>query len=405
MKLLEFLRKTRVNNFQEDIVADDILDIILGEQDSVIVVTGVEGSGKSTFSIYLALLYSELFAEFFSLFYEDPLKALESGRAAKYIYDAGYTAEDILKRLSWTFNDFYRNNFTNPKYFFDIKVSMFLELHEYVKFVKKNMNMPFKIWVWDEAVIYSFSRDSMNRFNRYLVKFFNINRSFRHVHILNIPNIFYLDIYLREQRTKHMYYIAKSPSNFLKRLAFYVDKDLLNRILIDPYIRKSFSNVYAFAKYISKATHKFVFPDLYELEIISGYENLVQNYKEKKANIQKLYLQEFEKILVNMELSEEDEYMLNMFRNKLKDFLDKNNVEIADEILDDESYVKALAGFLNYINYSNGKSLFANLMNKYKIVDTEKIRKAIEKCNVDSRISSFIKESFNNFKTISTNNE
>lgn len=75
------------------------------------------------------------------------------------------------------------------------------------RFKKIVATMPPSVIILDEAGVDAGSRDSMTRTSREIVKLFTIAREFNHCVILNIPDIWDLDNYFRERRVQYKIWV------------------------------------------------------------------------------------------------------------------------------------------------------------------------------------------------------
>ena len=228
-------------------------DILGQEIDWVLINTGEEGSGKSATSLYV-------------------LKILEQ---------------------------------------FDLENHVSFNFEQYFRLIKKHKDNPGAVIVLDEAVSSFFSREARKKFNSMLVKLLIINRSFQHFHILNIPNFYYLDIYIREQRAKTLLFNVFDMKSKERFTAFYNRKQIINLIMDkEGYFRKLMLKGVAFVqKYKPKFTFQTPFEELKELW---------DKYQELKRQFQYNYLDEIEEEIHKAKLEGDIDYIFSYVEKDLE---------------------------------------------------------------------------------------
>lgn len=83
-------------------------------------------------------------------------------------------------------------------------------LYEPSTFVDKIENsVPGDVLVLDEGNLFLFSRESMSSDNRFMVKLFALMRQKNIIVIINVPNFFTLDSYVRDHRTNTLIYVHR----------------------------------------------------------------------------------------------------------------------------------------------------------------------------------------------------
>lgn len=152
-------------------------------QDWVFLVSGMEGAGKSTLALHLALLMDPRFE------FEDQM-----------IY-------------SWN------------------------EEYGYLDYIKKFRHSPFRSVIFDEAICVLFSREHASGDVKDAVKVFNMNRDLKHFSFLVLPSPWSLDIDLRERRARCLFYVFQNVKNHKRYYAYYSAKKLV-RISQDERLRK-----------------------------------------------------------------------------------------------------------------------------------------------------------------------
>jgi len=165
---------------------DSIKDYCKTEnQDWVFIISGMEGAGKSTLALQLALLLDQNF--------------------------------EFEEQMIYSWNEEYG----------------------YLDFIQKYRNDPFKSVVFDEAICVLFSREHASGGVRDAVKVFNMNRDLKHFSILVVPSPWSLDIDLRERRARSFFYVFQNIKNHKRYYAYYSAKKMV-RISQDEGLRKLF---------------------------------------------------------------------------------------------------------------------------------------------------------------------
>ncbi|MFH7902933.1 MAG: hypothetical protein QXQ19_00470 [Candidatus Aenigmatarchaeota archaeon] len=211
--------------------------------DLVYAICGTEGSGKSTFAIFLAKL----------------------------------------------FNEFLKEKLNTNEDFFTIKEHIATDVLEYIEKCYRYRHKKYQIWIWDEAILDMFSREAMKKVNRKLVKFFAVNRSFNHIHLLVIPNLFYLDINIREHRIKSMFLTYYFQDDLSQRFVAIYSKDDLTRILRRrKYLSPLFSRPYIFIEKVPTNALGIPFPKMEDFLTPSE----IAEYQRIKEELQDRVLEE-----------------------------------------------------------------------------------------------------------------
>jgi len=222
----------------------------------------------------------------------------------------------------------------------NLKETIAFTMKEYIELVKKHRNNKGKVLIFDEAVSSFFSRESMGKFNRIITKLFIINRSFNHIHILNIPNFYYLDIYLREHRIKTLLFSYYDLLNNLRMSSWYGKEQIAE--LNNPERKKYYRILMIKGKrFVEK------FQPLFHFQIdIEELRDIEEKYKEMKADFQSDFLAEAEKEILQEEIKDFEKNLVEILaRNeeflkkvlileKIRRFLKKEEVKAFYEIDD-----------------------------------------------------------------------
>ncbi|MEO2154602.1 MAG: hypothetical protein ABGW69_02230 [Nanoarchaeota archaeon] len=222
----------------------------------------------------------------------------------------------------------------------NLKETVAFTMKEYIESVKKHKNNPGKVLIFDEAVFSFFSRESMGKFNRIITKLFIINRSFNHIHILNIPNFYYLDIYLREHRIKTLLFSYYDLLNNLRLSSWYGKEQIAE--LNNPERKKYYRILMIKGK-------KFVekFQPLFHFQInIEELRDVEEEYKKMKADFQSDFLADAEKEILQEEINDFEKNLVEILAKneeflrkvlileKIRRFLKKDEVKAFYEIDD-----------------------------------------------------------------------
>lgn len=163
-------------------------------QDWIVLITGGEGSGKSTIGRHMAEMFDPKFS--------------------------------ISKQMVYTFNEEY----------------------SYLDFINNFRNKPYRAVVFDEAVTALFARDHSKGEVRDAVKIFNLNRQLNHFSILIVPSFWGIDVDLRERRSRSLLYVFQDEYNYRRRYAYYSRKKIPN-ISTNDMARKVFLSSSLFLKH------------------------------------------------------------------------------------------------------------------------------------------------------------
>ena len=128
----------------------------------------------------------------------------------------------------------------DPKFEFDDQmIYSWNEEYNYLDFIQKFRNDPFRSVVFDEAITVLFSREHASGGVKDAVKVFNLNRDLKHFSILVVPSPWSLDIDLRERRARSFFYVFQNIKNHKRYYAYYSAKKMV-RISQDEGLRKLF---------------------------------------------------------------------------------------------------------------------------------------------------------------------
>jgi len=163
-------------------------------QDWIFLITGGEGSGKSTLGQHLAEMLDPKF--------------------------------NMKKQMVYSFDEEY----------------------SYFDFIKGFRHKPFRAVVFDEAVTALFSRDHAKSEVKDTVKLFNLNRQLNHFSILIVPSFWGMDVDLRERRSRTMLYVFQDQFNFTHKYAYYSRRKIPN-ISMNSHARKLFLSSSLFIKH------------------------------------------------------------------------------------------------------------------------------------------------------------
>ncbi|HIQ49974.1 MAG TPA: hypothetical protein EYH56_02135 [Nanoarchaeota archaeon] len=216
----------------------------------------------------------------------------------------------------------------------NLRETVAFTMKEYLELVKKHRENPGKVLIFDEAVSSFFSRESMGKFNRVITKLFIINRSMNHIHILNIPNFYYLDVYLREHRIKTLLFSYYDLLNN-KRLSSWYGKEQIAD-LNNPEKKKYYRILMVKgAKFVEKFRPIFHFSiDIEELsDIKEEYEKLKVDFQtdfltEAEKEIMQEEIKDFEKNLVEILANNKEFLKKILILEKIRRFLKKEEVKI-----------------------------------------------------------------------------
>jgi len=174
-------------------------------------------------------------------------------------------------------------------------------LEEYIDKTRRDMNTPFSIKFFDEAVKMFYSRDFARKVNSILMKFFTINRSFQQIHILTIPSPFYIDKYIREWRVRCWIFTYIDPDTKKRWFAFY-SRERFENVIFSQKARKAMMN-----------NRKFVETPAFAPDYVATFslppERIWKDYKEIKGEKQKDFLNSIEEEVRG--LAEEEKYLRN----------------------------------------------------------------------------------------------
>lgn len=163
-------------------------------QDWIVLITGGEGTGKSTVGRHMAEMFDPKF--------------------------------DVETQMVYSFNEEY----------------------SYLKFIKDFRHKPYRAVVFDEAVTALFSRDHAKSEVRDAIKIFNLNRQLNHFSILIVPSFWSIDVDIRERRARSMLYVFQDEYNYSRRFAYFSRKKIPN-ISSNDHARKVFLSSALFLKY------------------------------------------------------------------------------------------------------------------------------------------------------------
>lgn len=203
----------------------------------------------------------------------------------------------------------------NPKKF-NIKKQMAWTLVDFIKLSQKYRHDPYKVVFFDEAVRLCFSREFMQKANIILVKLFISNRSFQHFYLINIPNFFYLEKYLREWRIKTLTltYIDWIRPN-VRYFSFY-SKKRYRAILMNP-----------------KARTAIIDPDMF---MKRHKPNFVEQFKELQGKVWDEYMKQKERF--------QDELLRESIEEAIK-LEEKRKLGFHDKMNSDDLFVWLSANF------------------------------------------------------------
>lgn len=123
---------------------------------------------------------------------------------------------------------------------FDIEEQIANNLKELLDLTRKYQNTPYKVILYDEAVRMAFSKEHAKRMNVLLTKILISNRSFQQFHFFTIPNVWYLNNYIREFRLRNLVYTYIDPIDYANTrwFGFYSRKNY-ETMITSPKARKN----------------------------------------------------------------------------------------------------------------------------------------------------------------------
>jgi len=175
-------------------------------QDWIFLITGGEGTGKSTIGRHLAEILDPEF--------------------------------DMLSQMVYSFNEEY----------------------SYLDFIQNFRDKPYRSVLFDEAVTTLFARNHSSGTVVDAVKIFNMNRQLNHFSILIVPSFWGIDIDIRERRARTMLYVFQDELTFKRKYAYYSRRKIPN-ISNSDVARKLFASPSAFINLV-KPNYVESFPKL-----------------------------------------------------------------------------------------------------------------------------------------------
>lgn len=225
--------------------------------DIVIIVSGDEGSGKSTLSLALA-------------------QQIDPNFTANQIY---YQWKDYIAAQIVALQNQIK----------DLPEELVNQYKDHYELTNEDLNAqhtnlgPGSVLVYDEAGTQLHSRSSMSKGNIDQVKLFISNRFLRFVHILNVPKPGSLDRYVRHERVKYFIWVDRKYLDNMtkqKRVAYMWSKQAYMRIYESQYWWQLFNDLGKLCK-VAPPNFRCLLPNIPNSDYLDN--SLVEQYDTNKA--------------------------------------------------------------------------------------------------------------------------